>query len=67
MNCISKIPNPDLPIHHSNDAEANTKNTAQINTNSLAYLAYQNRKKKGLISGDTLESPIIFFTDEWIF
>ncbi len=35
--------------------------------NSLAYLAYKNRKQKGLIPNDKNECPTIYFGDEWAF
>ena len=35
--------------------------------NSLAFLAYKNRIKKGLIENQPEECPIIYFGDEWAF
>jgi hypothetical protein len=53
------------PVTNSfTDTETNTKNTMLSKVNSLAYLAYKNRKQKGLISNDT-ECPTIYFGDEW--
>lgn len=43
------------------------ENNKKSKINSLAYLAYKNRKLKGLISGEKDECPTIYFGDEWAF
>lgn len=41
-----------------------TKNSTLSKVNSLGYLAYKNKKQKGLIANDS-ECPTILFGDEW--
>ena len=43
---------------------SNSNNTALNKANSLAYLAYKNRKRKGLIANDS-QCPTVYFGDEW--
>ncbi len=47
-----------------NHDETNTKATTLSKVNSLAYLAYKNRRQKGLIANEN-ECPTILFGDEW--
>ena len=66
MNFIANFMKPETTTNTSDQSETNKKKNP-LHKNSLAYLVYKNRKKKGLISNETNECPKIFFGDEWAF
>ncbi len=49
------------------NAEINSQSNKLDKTKSLACLAYENRKQRGLISNEKSECPTVFFGDEWAF
>lgn len=62
INIMKKLLNPNRMIIESEKCENNKKSKI----NSLAYLAYKNRKNKGLIN-ENESCPVIYFGDEWAF
>lgn len=61
-NTIKNLLIPSKIMSESEKCENNKKNKI----NSLAYLAYKNRKKKGLVN-ENEGCPTIYFGDEWAF
>ena len=64
MNFITNFMKPETAASTLDQSETNKKKSP-LHKNSLAYLVYKNRKKKGLISNEANECPIIYFGDEW--
>jgi hypothetical protein len=62
INIIKNLLTPNKMMSESEKWENNKKSKI----NSLAYLAYKNRKNKGLIN-ENEGCPIIYFGDEWAF
>lgn len=62
INTIKNLLIPSQKMSESEKCENNKKSKI----NSLAYLAYKNRKNKGLIN-EKESCPVIYFGDEWAF
>ncbi|MEO5776693.1 MAG: hypothetical protein ABIQ27_07290 [Flavobacterium sp.] len=63
-NFLTGLIKPVVTTTSFSETITNTKNATLSKVNSLAYLAYKNRKQKGLIANDS-ECPTILFGDEW--